>query len=175
MPINFAQQQQNLIDILEQYLDSRSEAAAELADWYDQMAKSGGDLLYQNAVLQAQKPLFERTLNQVFNTGINAGQAYYAQVALQYQQAAIQYWTGATLQLQNPPPGATQVVSNVITVPGVVTPGIAFEPIDNIEDFASKFVDMFKTHFQTIQGVTTALVPSPGGPVPTPFPWTGYS
>lgn len=148
-------------------------AASQLADFYIETAGIGGDPLVGNSVLVANEAALRAGFRQILNT-FGETQAEYATIPTRFQETFIQYWTGATLGIAIPPPPSTQIVTHVITVPGVVTPTI-WDPVNDQRQFSERFVDLIITHFNTLQGLITALVPSPpGAPVPTPFPWTSY-
>lgn len=148
-------------------------AADRLADWYVETVRLGGDPIVRNSVLVANEADLRRQFIDILNT-YGRTETEYTTIPTRFQQAFISYWTGATLGIAIPPPPSVQIVTHVVTVPGVVTP-FTFRPTGEQRSFAEEFVDMVLQHLSTVQGLITALVPSPpGAPVPTPFPWVGY-
>ena len=83
----------------------------------------------------------------------------------------LQTWTGAIMGLKKPPPGTISVVTNVIITPGTVMPmNVSIE-----SKLIDELIKGFKHHVSTITGICTAMVPTPVGSVPTPFPWVGIN
>ena len=87
-------------------------------------------------------------------------------------------WTGATMKTSAPPPGATNVVANLVLVPfvdkGKLIKGMkAATKQETEEDMIKQYVKLFKGHTKTLSGITIGMVPLVGVPTPIPFPWIG--
>ena len=87
-------------------------------------------------------------------------------------------WTGATLKTTIPPPGATNVVSNIVVLPvvdkGKLIKGMkATTQQETEEDMIKEYVKLFKNHTKTLSGITIGMVPLVGVPTPIPYPWMG--
>jgi len=87
-------------------------------------------------------------------------------------------WTGATMKMSVPPPGATNVVANLVLVPFVdkskLIKGMkAATKQETEEDMIKQYVKLFKGHTKTLSGITIGMVPLVGVPTPIPFPWIG--
>ena len=87
-------------------------------------------------------------------------------------------WTGATLKTSVPPPGATNVVANLVLVPfvdkGKLIKGMkATVNQETEEDMIKQYVKLFKEHTKTLSGITIGMVPLVGVPTPIPYPWVG--
>ena len=87
-------------------------------------------------------------------------------------------WTGATMKTFVPPPGATNVVANLVLVPfvdkGKLIKGMkAATKQETEEDMIKQYVKLFKGHTKTLSGITIGMVPLVGVPTPIPFPWIG--
>jgi hypothetical protein len=87
-------------------------------------------------------------------------------------------WTGATLKTSVPPPGATNVVANLVLVPfvdkGKLINGMkATTKQETEEDMIKQYVKLFKEHTKTLSGITIGMVPLVGVPTPIPYPWVG--
>lgn len=169
--------------------------AQQITDWYHQGVLAGFDLTYSNPALQVNKGAFYAALAPAYvdvespalplpldpsrgstgNVSVpirspNEGQISIIENA--HRAAAIAYWTGAQLAKINPPPGTISIVENPVLNPGSLSLGL--QKIDSVAGWAGKVTAAHTAHLKTISGVTTALVPTPTGPVPQDFPWTGY-
>lgn len=170
MPINFPQAKQQLKNVINQQRGAGGGAvfAREFTSWYDQTMRRGGDALFQNPVLSANPAGLQSTLTAALSAPAPPNV---------FQQAIATgiplYWTGATLALATPPPGSGPVVSNVVTSPGTIAYTLP-APNQSIDIFINTLVAAIQQHLLTVTGITTSLVPTPGGPVPTAFPWVGY-
>ncbi len=87
-------------------------------------------------------------------------------------------WTGATMKTSVPPPGATNVVANLVLVPFVdkgklIKEMKATTTQETEEDMIKQYVKLFKGHTKTLSGITIGMVPLVGVPTPIPFPWIG--
>jgi hypothetical protein len=170
MPINFQQQRQTLRQRIDTF---RGEGggqvfAQEFTQWYDQAVRTGSDAVYQNPVATANPAALQQSLASVLQA---PGPPQVFEQAL--RQGIIAYWTGATLALAVPPPGTGPVVSNVVTNPGTFQYSLP-QPTDSIQVFISTVVAAIQQHLTTLQGITTSLTPTAGGPVPVTYPWAGY-
>ena len=87
-------------------------------------------------------------------------------------------WTGATLKTTIPPPGATNVVSNIVVLPfvdkGKLIEGMKVTTRQKTEeDMIKAYVKLFKNHTKTLSGITIGMVPLVGVPTPIPYLWMG--
>jgi len=87
-------------------------------------------------------------------------------------------WTGATFKTTVPPPGATNVVSNMVVLPfvdkGKLIKGMkATTQQETEEDMIKAYIKLFKNHTKTLSGITIGMVPLVGVPTPIPYPWIG--
>ena len=87
-------------------------------------------------------------------------------------------WTGATLKTTIPPPGATNVVSNIVVLPfvdkGKLIKGMKVTTRQKTEeDMIKAYVKLFKNHTKTLSGITIGMVPLVGVPTPIPYFWMG--
>ena len=173
MPINWDTTKNILVNYFKGYVaQSEDNAATFITNQYEIAVLQGGDNAYKNMVTTYNKPVLENAIKSAMKiartTNSNSSMAQLISTGL------IGYWTGGQLALIIPPPGATVVVSNMVTNPGTPQPLLVTNG-DKFETFVDNLITMFKTHMVSLAGITTALVPTPGGPVPTPFPWVGYS
>jgi hypothetical protein len=169
MPVDFQMQRQELRDVLSTVRQQGAEFARDFAQWYDRLVRSGQDATYGNTVLSANLPAFTSSL-----AGLLASPAGTAQVFERtLQQAVIAYWTGATLALATPPPGTGPVTANVVSSPGTFDFSLP-QNSESEEPFVDAVIQAIRRHFSTLSGITTSLTPSPTGPVPVTYPWTGY-
>lgn len=168
---------QELLDIFRgENLESDTEVdvARQIADWYDRGIRNGRDLTIGNTVATVNLPGLYNSLSTAFFE--NGNPTHLQVVAQAFNAGVIAYWTGGILQSTVVPPGGITVVNNIVTNPG--TPAVTFSiPDDNdsYDPFLDQLIQGLEAHLRTVQGITTALVPSPGGPVATPFPWVGYN
>ena len=87
-------------------------------------------------------------------------------------------WTGATMKTSVPPPGATNVVANLVLVPFVdkgklIKEMKATTTQETEEDMIKQYIKLFKEHTKTLSGITIGMVPLVGVPTPIPYPWVG--
>ena len=87
-------------------------------------------------------------------------------------------WTGATMKTSVPPPGATNVIANLVLVPfidkGKLIKGMkATTTQESEEDMIKQYIKLFKEHTKTLSGITIGMVPLVGVPTPIPYPWVG--
>tara|TARA_Y100000310_G_scaffold114473_1_gene112958 strand:- start:315 stop:1400 length:1086 start_codon:yes stop_codon:yes gene_type:complete len=87
-------------------------------------------------------------------------------------------WTGATMKTSVPPPGATNVVANLVLVPFVdkgklIKEMKATTTQETEEDMIKQYIKLFKEHTKTLSGITIGMVPLVGVPTPIPYPWIG--
>lgn len=170
MPINFDQAKQDLKTAIFEQRGAGGGAvfAREFANWYDRTVRRGGDASYNNAVLSPNLPALQSSLT----AGLSAPAPRTV-----FQQALATgiplYWTGATLAFTAPPPGSFAITGNVVVNPGTLTYTLP-DPTDTVDVFVNTVVASIRQHLLTLSGITTALVPTSGGPVPAAFPWTGY-
>lgn len=92
--------------------------------------------------------------------------------------ASVAYWVGATLKIGAPPTiipptGATTITANTVIAPGLPVP-VKLTNTSETDEFVNNLISSFKKHLLTIGGTTVAVVATPAGPVPTPFPFIGY-
>ena len=182
MPINWEIFKNNLLTYFNQNVNSQdtgdklNQVASKITDEYELAVKNGGDLNYNNMVISYTKPGLQTNIEQAFRQGFNSSnQEVVSQIFGNFfSLGLIQFWTGAQLVLLIPPPGAVTVISNVVTNPGTMISILSVQNTENDTEFIDNMIDFFKQHLQTLAGLTTALVPTPGGPVPTPVPWIGY-
>ena len=141
---------------------------------YDRTVKEGADAMFRNPVLSGNMAGLKSGLRAAATIGENLDSDDLSTVGEAISAALVLYWVGATLALTTPPPGATSVVSNIVTFPGIAPP-VQLIPTDDASSYPTAIKVTSFAHFMTISGVTVALVPTPpGAPVPTPFPWRGY-
>ena len=87
-------------------------------------------------------------------------------------------WTGATMKTSVPPPGATNVIANLVLVPfvdkGKLIKGMkATTTQESEEDMIKQYIKLFREHTKTLSGITIGMVPLVGVPTPIPYPWVG--
>jgi hypothetical protein len=155
---------------------NEQEAADFITDQYEIAVLTGGDLSYGNVVTTYNKPVLSSAIGQAFIQGatlVNEGLAP-SIFGSTISQGLIGFWNGAILAPAIPPPGSTAVVPpNSVTVPGVAIPTLNVSATESEDEFIDNLVDFFTQHLNTLQGITTAIVPTVP-PAPAPFPWTGY-
>ena len=92
----------------------------------------------------------------------------------------IQYWQNASFNPMPAPPPAVGPAPG--KQPAILNPGLPPPLAAGIMDamgkgqapaVAAALVAEFTKHMMSIQGMYTGMVPSPAGPVPTPFPFVG--
>lgn len=157
---------------------NEQDAANFVAIQYTTAVLSGGDSIYGNSVIvnPSMKQTLATAIGNAFLQGattINEGivPSIFGSII---SQGLIGYWSGAQLSPLIPPPGSTLVVSNVVSFPGSIIPSLSVSATENENEFIDNLVNFFIQHLQGISGITTALVSTPSGPVPTPFPWQSY-
>ena len=87
-------------------------------------------------------------------------------------------WTGATLKTSVPPPGATNVITNIVLLPFIdkgklIKEMKATTTQETEEDMIKQYIKLFREHTKTLSGITIGMVPLVGVPTPIPFPWVG--
>jgi len=178
MPIDWTTFKQTTKNYFVSYTAKTEQQAANfIADQYEIAILTGGDLTYNNVVLTYTKPTLSAAIGNAFTQANNP--AMNESVVPNFfgttiSQGLIGFWSGATLAPVIPPPGSTAVVTNVVSVPGTPVPRLEVSATENEDEFIDNLIDFFTQHLQSLSGVTTALVTTPSGPVPTPFPWVGY-
>lgn len=172
MPINFGQFTDDIADYFESYAArNENDAARFITNLYVINMLQGTDAFFGNVVVGFNKQALESALFNAFNTAFNGNTNVHFSQAVSV--GLIGFWTGGTLAFAIPPPISIQVVSNNVTVPG--TPQtLRVRNTTSFREFANELVQMFRRHLLSINGITVSLVPAPGAPVPTPFPWSGY-
>lgn len=177
MPIDWTTFRQTTKNYFRSMVAQNEQVAADfIAAQYVIAVLTGGDLLYGNVVTTYNPQVLSSAIGNAFIQGatlVNEGLAP-SVFGTTISQGLIGFWTGAQLALLIPPPGSTAVVTNLVTVPGTAIPILNVSATENEMEFINNLVDFFTQHLQTLQGITTALVPSPAGPVPATFPWVGY-
>lgn len=182
MAVNFPQEKQTLLDILNNNVESESETepnittvARQITGWYDDLVKTGQDLVYGNAIIQANPQALQSALQTAFTAASqNPTEAAYQTISTGFQTGIIAYWTGAQLEFSVPPPPSIQVTQNVITNPGTFQYTLPQES-SSVSLFIDGLLQSIQAHFQTVSGITTSLTPQPSGPpVPVPYSFTGY-
>jgi len=156
---------------------NEQQAADFITTQYVAAVLTGGDLLYGNVVTTYNQQSLSSAIGSAFTQGNNPAMNESVVPTLfgtTISQGLVGFWTGAVLAPLIPPPGSTVVVTNLVSVPGVPIPTLPVSATENADEFINNLVDFFTQHLQTLQGITTALVTTPTGPVPTPFPWAGY-
>lgn len=177
--IVYPQERNKLQQILNENVNDDSSAPANfpqaLADWYDNLVKSGTDAVWQNKLLSANKPALLTTLNQAFTSASqNQTASAYLTIEQAIQIGIVQYWTGAQLALTVPPPPSVQVVSNAVVNPGTASFSLP-NPSESQDAFLNAVVQTVQTHLQTVSGITVSLTPQPTGPpIPISYPWQGF-
>lgn len=156
------------------YLDlkqakSEDDLAKKICDTYDLTIKPGVNQ-YQEGILSTNKDVLKLFISQGLREAKNGKDLI--TVSKRFSTGVISYWYGVKMKIDVPPPGAVSVVTNIITLPGVP---FTFPIINTLDPkiLAKSMTNAFKVHSNTIQGITTALVPIGTSLVPTQFPWTG--
>ncbi len=178
MAINFGQFTTDLVNFFESY-SARNErdTARFITNLYITNVLQGTDVPFRNVVIKFNKDALEIALNNAFNIAFNGNtNTHFSQVI---SVGLIRFWTSGALALTVSPPGSIRIVSNIVTIPGILQtlriPTFPPRKSATHREFANELVQMFRRHMLTLQGITTALVPAPtGAPIPTPFPWSGY-
>ena len=173
MPIDWNSFQKNLKNYFGNYLGkSEDHASSFITTLYVTNILTGNDLSYKNKALQFNKNMLETALKNTFKVAKIGGTTdHFSQMI---SQGLIGFWTGAELSKLIPPLGSITIITKFVNNPGTPQSLRVFNTRD-ADIFARNLIIMFKMHLTTISGITTALVPTPAGPVPTPFPWQGYS
>jgi len=168
--INWTQFENDIASYLDlKQAKSEDDLAKKISDTYDQVITLGMNQ-YQEGILSTTKDILKTFISQGLREAKN-GKDLIA-VSKRFSTGVLGYWYNAKMKIDVPPPGAVSVITNVISLPGVP---FTF-PIRNTLDpkiLAKAIATAFKLHSNTIQGITTALVPVGTSLVPTPFPWTG--
>jgi len=155
---------------------NEQEAADFITTQYISAILTGGDLSYGNIVTPTyNQQALSLAIGNAFIQGatlVNEG-LIPTIFGITISQGLIGFWTGAQLSLLVPPPGSVVVVSNIVSVPGTIISVLNVSATENENEFVDNLVDFFTQHLQTLQGITTAIVPGTP-PIPTPFPWQGY-
>lgn len=155
--------------------DQLTNVAKIIAGEYE-TAMFGGSEQYGNAVATYNRIGLEQNIEQAFRTGFNIRSGMSAVFGNYFSLGVIQFWTGAQLQTLVPPPGTVGATSNSVLNPGTVIPTLQLSNTKNRDQFIVNMINFFQQHLQTVGGTTIGLIPQPTGPpIPTPFPWVGYS
>lgn len=173
MPINFTTFEQQLTNYFSsRAAQSEADTAKTLTTLYAGNILQGSDLLYNNPISSYNKEILQKSLENAFNIARTSGTTSHFPSMI--SQGLIGFWTGATLANLVPPPGSIAVISNFVNNPG--TPQ-SFQMINATDAsiISRNLIIIFKLHLGTVGGITTATVPTPSGPVPTPFPWQGFA
>ena len=177
MPIDWNVFKQTTKNYFRSMVAQNEQIAADfITTQYVAAVLTGGDLLYGNAVTTYNQQVLSSAIGNAFIQGatlVNEGLAP-SIFGSTISQGVIGFWAGAQLAPLIPPPGSIAVVTNLVTMSGVAIPILNVSTTENEMEFINNLVDFFTTHLNSLQGITTALVTTPSGPVPTPFPWTGY-
>jgi hypothetical protein len=182
MPINWDVFKNNLLSYFDGNRNSESknspnanDVATKIADEYELAVQQGGDLNYNNPVVTYNKPGLQLSLFNAFTQGLSAPNRSVIPTIFgsALSIGVIQFWTSGQLGLLIPPPGSTTVVTNIVNNPGVPEQIFNFDNTESNEVFIDNLIDYFTKHLETLQGLTTAIVPTTP-PAPAPFPWTGY-
>lgn len=172
--INWSTFKDNLKSYFSSYIATDSSTAAEyIALQYDLAMKQGGDIPYGNFVVNGNRDLMTTLLKSAFNTGYGVKSGTYNSLDA-ISKALVGYWVGATLSFAIPPPGSIGIVQNTVLNTGNAT-GIVTPPTNEFDTWINMFITMARLHLLSISGTTIAIVSTPAGPVPTPFPWQGYN
>lgn len=183
MPINWNLFKNNLTSYFDNNRNSQNlgnkigEVAEKITSEYETAIIGGGDLNYKNPVVIYNKDGLRTNIEQAFRQGFNVK---IKDVEISpifgnfFSLGVIQFWTGAQLGLLIPPPGSISVVTNVVSIPGVVIPILNLSNSTRNDEFITNIIDFFQKHLQGISGITTALIPAVPVPIPSPFPWQGY-
>jgi hypothetical protein len=166
-----------------------AKTAKKIADEYEKAIKTAGIIPYGNLVASGwikatMQSGFEASFAQQMQAagvppeGIDIGVPVWlaaatgtvnAWAAVQYQPVPPHPPTIA------PAPGVTQIQPGLAAIPGLASSiNDAFHS-KSCSAVASILVSGFTQHLTMISGIYTGLVPTPGGPVPTPVPWMGVS
>jgi hypothetical protein len=172
MPIEWNKFENDLNNYFSNYLaKSEGDAAQAITTLYVGNILNGADLVYGNTISSFNKQALQLALENAFNIGkVSKSTNHFSQMI---SQGLMAFWTGATLSFLIPPPGSTVVVSNFVNNPGSPQNLSVFNTRD-AGIISRNLIIMFKLHMASVGGITTALVPTPTGPVPTPFPWIGF-
>ena len=161
----------NLVSYFEsQRAKSEDDAAKYISELYDRYVKLGVTQ-YRNTIATSNT----KTLKSFIFLGLTDARngLNLQRTSQRISQGVMLYWRGVTMGVEFPPPGSIQVVTNVITFPGIPF-NILIRNSTSTRALARNLTLGLKTHALTISGINTSLVPVPGGPpVPTPFPWKG--
>lgn len=170
MPINWNETERNLENYLNsQAAESISDTANFITNVYLSSILTGTDI-FGNVVVSYNDTILKNSLEVAFNVALNQNKSdHFSQYI---SNGLIGFWTGAQLSLAVPPPGAVQVITNVVSFPGNQQTINIVNSRQNL--FAKNLINVFRLHSLSLRGTITALVPSPAGPVPTQFFWTGY-
>ena len=147
------------------------DAAKYIADQYELAVLNGEDILWKNSIVTYQKKLLEKTIETAFKLAKKTNNNN--MFSNFFSNGIIMYWTGAQLNLIKFPLGTTGIISNNVINPG--TPQVLLvKSTNSVNEFIDNLINFFKLHLLTVGGITIAIVPGTP-PVPTPFPWQGYS
>jgi len=179
MPINWDTFKSTTKTFFKSYTAQNEQHAAQfIATQYTAAILQGGDNFAGNVVIvkSTMTDLLASAIEDAFTSGVQLEESVIPQVfGTIISTGLIKYWTGAQLSTLKPPPGTTAIVPpNPVLGPGVVIPRLSVGATENEDTFINDLVDFFKQHLNTLQGTTIGLVPG-APPVPTPFPWAGYS
>lgn len=173
MAINWNTFKENTKTYFSSYIANDSDKAAEhITLQYDIAIIGGGDLLYKNPIAKKNKELLENMIRLSFKFGYQTQTGIYNSLDM-IANGLVGYWAGATLAPFNPPPSSIGIVQNVVINPGIAK-GIVTPNTTSFDTWLDMFITMARVHLLSISGITVALISSPTGPIPTPFPWQGY-
>lgn len=172
MAIDWEITKKNIIKFFKNYKAKNEEDTAKFIVSEYETAILNGTEQYQNTPLIYNLSILENAFKQAFKVGKNGNIVnHFPQII---SDGLIGFWTGATMEMIIPPPGATAVISNIVIYPGSPQM-IIVKNINNFDDFATKLVKFFQNHLLTIKGINTGMVNVGSIPTPIPFAWMGIT
>lgn len=171
MSVNWNIFEQQLTNSIESRTAKNEDDFAKLiSDTYDRnIINFAADNLLGNRVIRTNKGLLEASLKTAFNLAKLTDDQDTATdlMRISINSGIIMYWTAAQLSLLVPPPGAANVITNMVVSPGI-PPDVKIVNTNRIEEFVSELSIKLRIHLMTIQGITTGISPA-GTPIILPF------
>lgn len=171
MSVNWNTFERNVTDAIKSRKAKNSDDFAKIiADEYNQaVLNNAQDLILGNRLLSANKSILTNALKSAFESAKVISDESRAKATMKslINGGILAYWIGANLSLLIPPPGAVNVVSNVVTAPGI-PPNISITNTSNIDVFVKELSTKFRLHLLTISGITSG-VSATGAPIVIPF------
>lgn len=183
MPANWAIFKSNMVKFFnDKSAEELKDAADKIATEYDLAMKTALTMPPAlNAFMGSDKTKISSGFEKSFQALLNKGDK--PPTPADFMGAAngiIQYWQNASF---NPMPAPSPAAGPAPgPQPAIVNPGLPHPLAAGLMDamgkgqapaVASALVAEFTKHMLSIQGMYTGMVPSPAGPVPTPFPFVG--